>query len=147
VYAVIKTGGKQYRVSEGDKLKVEKLEAKVGSTIKLDTVLMLGGVDAIKIGTPSVKDVSVACEVLEQGRDDKILVFKKKRRKRYKRTFGHRQPFTLLKVTTINASGVTPRAKVETKPALKHVTKKVSTKKSAKKTPVKTMKKTTKKGK
>jgi large subunit ribosomal protein L21 len=149
VYAVIKTGGKQYRVSEGDRFKVEKLDVKVGSTFKLDTVLMLGDVDSVKIGTPSVKDVSVACEVLEQGRDKKIVVFKKKRRKRYKIKRGHRQPFTLLKVTSINAPGSTSKRKVAAKPVAKKTSKKATPKKSTvKTTAAKTQKKTTtKKGK
>lgn len=130
MYAVVQTGGKQYRVSEGEKFKVEKLEVSAGETVTLENVLLLGGVEPMKIGTPSVKDVSVTCEVIEQGRHDKILVFKKIRRKRFQRTYGHRQPFTLLKVTSINAPGVT---KVEPKAASSVVKKKPSKKKAPKK--------------
>lgn len=137
MYAVVKTGGRQFRVSEGDRFRVEKLDQTVGSSVRLDKVLMLGNVDTIKIGTPEVKDVSVTCEVLEQGRADKILVFKKKRRKRYQRTYGHRQPFTLLKVTSINATGVTSKAKVEAKPAVKRTTKKAVSSKGTKEIVVK----------
>lgn len=143
MYAIVKSGGKQFRVSEGNLFKVEKLEAKVGSSVTLNPVLMLGNVDPIKIGTPEVKDVSVTCEVVAQDRADKILVFKKKRRKRYQRTFGHRQPFTLLKVTEIKATGVTSKAKVEAKPAIKRTAKKASLKTGTKQGVVK---KTTRKG-
>ena len=143
MYAVVKSGGRQFRVSEGNLFRVEKLDAKVGSSVTLDSVLMLGNVDAVKIGTPEVKDVSVTCEVLVQGRADKILVFKKKRRHRYQRTFGHRQPFTLLKVTAIKAAGAVSKAKVEAEPVLKRAARKAPSKTGTKKSVVK---KTTRKG-
>lgn len=109
MYAVVQTGGKQYKVFEGDQIQVEKLDAEIGSSVSLDKVLMVGAADPLKIGTPTVANASVSCEVVEQGRHDKILVFKKKRRKRYSRTYGHRQPFTTLKITSIKVSGVTSK--------------------------------------
>lgn len=116
MYAVVQTGGKQYKVFEGDKIQVEKLEADIGSSVSLDKVLMIGSADPVKIGTPTVANASVSCEVVEQGRHDKILVFKKKRRKRYYRSYGHRQPFTTLKVTSIVVSGVTSKGKRPVEP-------------------------------
>jgi large subunit ribosomal protein L21 len=102
MYAVIKTGGKQYKVSEGDLLKVEKLEGAVGDTVELSEVLMVGG-DTVKIGTPLVPSASVVGTIVEQGKDKKILVFKSKRRKNSRKLNGHRQLRTVLKIDKINA--------------------------------------------
>ena len=102
MYAVVKTGGKQYKVSEGDLLKVEKLEGAVGDSIELGEVLMVGG-DTVKIGTPLVPSASVVGTIVEQGKDKKILVFKSKRRKGSRKLNGHRQPRTILKIDKINA--------------------------------------------
>jgi large subunit ribosomal protein L21 len=102
MYAVIKTGGKQYKVSEGDLLKVEKLEGSVGDTIELDEVLMVGG-EEVKIGTPLLPGAKVKARIVEQGKDKKILVFKMKRRKTFRKLNGHRQPITRLKITGIEA--------------------------------------------
>ena len=102
MYAVIKTGGKQYKVSEGDLLKVEKLEGAVGDTIELSEVLMVGG-EKVKIGTPIVPKASVVGKIVEQGKDKKILVFKSKRRKNSRKLNGHRQLRTILKIEKINA--------------------------------------------
>ncbi len=104
MYAVIKTGGKQYRVAAGDVIKVEKLDAEVGSSVDLDQVLMVGGPDADgepKIGAPLVDGAKVTAEVLEQSKADKVLIFKKKRRKNYRRTRGHRQQQTVLRISDI----------------------------------------------
>ena len=101
--AVVKTGGKQYKVSEGDVIQVEKLEGNVGETINLEEVLMCGEGESIKIGTPYIKGCSVACEVTEQLRGKKSIVFKKHRRKNYRRKNGHRQSLTRLKITGITA--------------------------------------------
>ncbi len=95
--AIFQTGGKQYRVSEGDIIKVEKLDA-TGS-VTFDQVLMVGD----KVGTPFVDGASVVAEVVEQKRTDKVLVFKKKRRQNYRRTAGHRQFITVLKIKSIKA--------------------------------------------
>jgi large subunit ribosomal protein L21 len=102
MYAVVKTGGKQYKVSEGDLLKVEKLEGAVGETVELSEVLMVGG-DTVKIGTPLVPSASVIGTIVEQGKDKKILVFKSKRRKNSQKRNGHRQLRTILKIDKINA--------------------------------------------
>lgn len=102
MYAVIRTGGKQYKVSEGDLLKVEKLAGEVGESIELAEVLMVGG-EEVKIGTPLLPEAKVTAKIVEQGKDKKILVFKSKRRKNYRKKNGHRQPITRLKITAIEA--------------------------------------------
>jgi large subunit ribosomal protein L21 len=102
MYAVIKTGGKQYRVSEGQLLRVEKLAGKKGDTIQFNEVLFVGG-DSPKIGQPIVKGASVAAEITAEGRGKKIVVFKFRRRKNYRRKAGHRQPYTELRITGIKA--------------------------------------------
>ena len=102
MYAVIKTGGKQYKVSEGDLLKVEKIDGAVGETVELDQVLMVGGAE-VKLGTPLVPGAKVKAQIVAQEKDKKILVFKSKRRKGYRKKFGHRQPITRLKVASIEA--------------------------------------------
>ena len=94
MYAVIKTGGKQYKVATGEKLKIESLGAEVGETINLDEVLMLVDGDNVSIGSPHVSGASVAAKVLSHGRGKKVKIFKLRRRKHYKRQQGHRQNFT-----------------------------------------------------
>ncbi|MCK5237262.1 MAG: 50S ribosomal protein L21 [Deltaproteobacteria bacterium] len=103
MYAVVKTGGKQYRVNEGDSIEVEKLSGEVGSKIEFSDVLAVGEGDGINIGTPFVEGAVVTGEVLEQGRGKKIIVFKKKRRKGYSKKQGHRQDFTSVKITKIKS--------------------------------------------
>lgn len=103
MYAVIKTGGKQYRVSEGDRLKVESLTAEAGSDIALDQVLMVGSGDNVTVGAPLVANASVSARVLEHGRGKKVRIIKFKRRKHYRRQMGHRQNYTELQITGINA--------------------------------------------
>ena len=105
MYAVVKTGGKQYRVSKDDVIVVEKLPADKGASVELDQVLMLDDGKDAQIGTPLVDGARVAATVLDQARGDKIIVFKKKRRKDYKRTKGHRQQVTILRITNILAKG------------------------------------------
>ena len=102
MYAVIKTGGKQYKVSEGDLVKVEKIDGAVGETVEIDQVLMVGGAE-VKLGTPLVPGAKVKAQIVAQEKDKKILVFKSKRRKGYRKKFGHRQPVTRLKVAAIEA--------------------------------------------
>ena len=101
MYAVIATGGKQYRVSQGDSLRVEKLEGAKGTKVVFDKVLMIGEGEKSKVGTPTVKGATVEAEIVDQNRARKILVFKFKQRKKYRRKYGHRQPYTELKVTGI----------------------------------------------
>ena len=103
MYAVIKTGGKQYSVTEGMNLKVEKLDGEKGQEILLEEVLFVGGEKEPKFGTPMIEGANVAAQIVRQGRDKKILVYKKKRRKGYEVKRGHRQPHTELKITKINA--------------------------------------------
>jgi large subunit ribosomal protein L21 len=98
-YAIIRSGGKQFRVEEGQQVRVPLMDKEVGSTIELD-VLLLGG-DEAKVGAPTVDGARVAATVVDHGRDTKIIVFKKKRRKQYKRTKGHRQDYTTLKINSI----------------------------------------------
>ncbi|WP_437778434.1 50S ribosomal protein L21 [Sorangium sp. So ce1097] len=102
MYAVIKTGGKQYRVAEGQKLRVEKLAGNAGDKVTFSEVLLVGG-DSPKIGKPLVSGAAVAAEITGQDRGKKIVVFKFKRRKNYRRKNGHRQPYTELKITGITA--------------------------------------------
>jgi large subunit ribosomal protein L21 len=102
-YAVIRTGGKQYRVAEGEIVKVEKLSGDVGDKITLAEVLFVGGNGDVKIGSPLIADAKVTGEIVGQGRAKKILVFKKKRRKSYSRQKGHRQYQTTLKIMAIDA--------------------------------------------
>ena len=104
MYAVVVTGGKQHRVREGDLLRVEKIEGEVGSAVTLDRVLLIGKEDATMVGTPTVAGAKVSCEIVRQGLAKKILVFHKKRRKRFRKLRGHRQPFTHLKITGIQVS-------------------------------------------
>lgn len=100
MYAVIQTGGKQYKVAQGDKLRVEKLIGNVGDTVTFDKVLLVGG-EAVKLGQPLVAGAKVEAKITAQDRDKKIIVFKFRRRKNYRRKNGHRQPFTALEITAV----------------------------------------------
>ncbi len=102
MYAVIKTGGKQYRVEEGASLKVEKLDAEAGSTVEFDQVLLIGEGASVKLGTPVIDGGVVTATVEDQGRRKKVEVVKFKRRQGYKRQKGHRQAFTQVKITGIS---------------------------------------------
>jgi large subunit ribosomal protein L21 len=119
MFAVIKTGGKQYRVAAEDKLKVEKVAGEPGEIIQFGEVLMVGG-DAVTIGTPTVAGASVAAEVLDQGRGPKVIAFKKRRRKNSRRKRGHRQELTYVRITEILTDGAKPtksaKPKAERKP-------------------------------
>jgi large subunit ribosomal protein L21 len=102
MYAVIKTGGKQYRVTSGDKLKIEMLAADVGSEVTFDQVLMIGGDGDMKLGAPLLSGASVKATVLAQGRGDKIRIFKMRRRKHYRKSQGHRQHYTEVRISNIS---------------------------------------------
>ena len=125
MYAVVKTGGKQYRVTKDDTILVEKLDADEGQTVTLSDVMLLGDGDKVTVGNPVVADASVEAQVVSQTRGPKIIIFRRKRRKNHRRTQGHRQDLTLLKITDINTSGkkAAPAkkaaAKAEKKPAAK----------------------------
>lgn len=153
MFAVIKTGAKQYKVAVGDVIKVEKLDGEAGSTVSLDHVLMVGDDKGVKVGTPTISGTSVTAEILEQARAAKIIVFKKKRRQNYRRKAGHRQEQTVLRITDIGKTAAKkaapkkaaakteePKAKAEVKkaPAKKAPAKKAEVKKvEAKKAPAK----------
>ena len=118
MFAVIKTGGKQYKVAEEDLVQVEKLDAKTGSKIAFDNVLMVGDSTSSTFGTPLVEGASVSGTVMEQSRENKILVFKRKRRQGYRRLKGHRQQVTLVKITNIitkNKKALPSKKKVSAK--------------------------------
>jgi large subunit ribosomal protein L21 len=121
MFAVFKTGGKQYRVAAEDVLKVDKIKGEPGEIVEFGEVLVVGG-DSVKLGAPTVAGATVAAEVLDQGRGSKIIAFKKRRRKNSRRKIGHRQEFTLLRITEILTDGqkaskeAKPRPKREPKP-------------------------------
>jgi large subunit ribosomal protein L21 len=121
MFAVFKTGGKQYRVATEDLLKVDKIKGEPGEIVEFGEVLVVGG-DIVKLGLPTVAGATVAAQVLEQGRGAKIIAFKKRRRKNSRRKIGHRQEFTLLRITEILTDGqkaskeAKPRPKREPKP-------------------------------
>ena len=138
MYAVVASGGKQYKVEEGDILRVEKIPGQVGAAITFDQVLMVSDGEIVNIGQPVVDDAMVEGHIVEQGRAKKIIVFKYKRRKRYRRKHGHRQPYTAIKIDSIKAKDLkTPaEAKPETedqKPVAKEA--KLAAKKPAAKKP------------
>ena len=114
MYAVIKTGGKQYKVTAGDKLKVEKLAGEVGSKVVLDKILMLADGDAITIGSPLVAGAKVNATVVSHGRGDKVMIFKFRRRKHYRKTQGHRQSYTEILIEDVNGKGAAAPVKAAT---------------------------------
>ena len=115
MFAVIKTGGKQYTVAADDVLKVEKLEAEAGSTVTFDEVLVVGNGTDTTIGAPMIEGATVVAEVVEQGRNRKIIIFKKRRRQNSRRRNGHRQSYTLVKITDILTGGAKPAKKAAPK--------------------------------
>ncbi len=118
MFAVIKTGGKQYRVAAEDVIKVEKVKGDPGEIVQFGEVLVVGG-DSVTLGAPTIAGASVAAEVLEQGRGPKVISFKKRRRKNSRRKRGHRQEFTLIRVTEILTDGAKPTITARPKPAPK----------------------------
>ena len=118
MFAVIKTGGKQYRVAEDQLLKIERIKGEPGEIVQLGEVLMLGG-DTPQIGVPLISGASVAAEVVEQSRGAKVIAFKKRRRKNSRRKRGHRQEFTLLRITEILIDGAKPTKTARPKPERK----------------------------
>jgi len=104
MYAVISTGGKQYRVSEGQTIRVEKLPGEVGAPVSFDQVLLFSDGDTVKVGQPTLADMSVTGRIVQQGKAKKVIVFKRKRRKGYRKKQGHRQYYTALKIDGINGA-------------------------------------------
>jgi len=156
MFAVIRTGGKQYRVAKNNVIAVERLDAEPGATVAFEEVLMVGAEDAPSVGAPLVEGATVAGTVLEQTRGEKVVVFKKKRRQNYRRKKGHRQALTMVRITDILTGGAkpakaaakTPEKAPETKPETAEpekaeaapaeaAAKKAPAKKAAKKTPAK----------
>lgn len=139
MFAVVKTGGKQYRVAKDDKILVESIKAEEGATVSLDEVMMIGENGSVTVGTPLVKDAVVSAEVVSQTRGPKIIIFRRKRRKNHRRTQGHRQDLTLLKITGISLDGKPKAAKkaaaksddAAPKAAKKTAAKKTAAKKAA----------------
>lgn len=134
MFAVIRTGGKQYRVAPNDIIEVEKIAGKPGDIVELAEVILLGGEGGPKTGSPTIAGALVAAEVLAQTRADKIVVFKKKRRKNYRRKKGHRQELTALRITEILTDGKKP-SKAAPKPEAKKVEKKPEAKEEVKAKP------------
>jgi large subunit ribosomal protein L21 len=131
MFAVIRTGGKQYRVAPNDIIEIEKIAGKPGDIVELSEVILLGGDSGPKTGSPTIQGALVAAEVIEQKRADKIVVFKKKRRKNYRRKNGHRQALTALRITEILTDGKRP-SKAVPKPEAKKAEKKAEPKPEAK---------------
>jgi len=102
MYAVVKTGGKQYRITPGEKLKVEQISADVGAEVVLDQVLMVGDGDSVRLGQPTLAGTTVKATVVSHGRGDKVTIFKMRRRKHYQKHQGHRQNYTELKIDSIS---------------------------------------------
>ena len=117
MYAVIKTGGKQYKVIAGEKIKVEKLETEVGGKVVIDKVLMISDETNTTIGAPLIAGATVSATVISQGRADKVMIFKFRRRKHYRKTQGHRQSFTEIQIGEILSAGAAKEKTVAAKPA------------------------------
>ena len=138
MFAVMKTGGKQYKVAADDVVKIERLEGEAGDTVSFENVLMVGGDDGVTVGAPFVEGATVVGEVVDQGRGRKIIIFKKRRRQNSRRKNGHRQYFTSVRITDILVGGAKPKAakkaapkKADAKPAEKPAAKKAAPKKAA----------------
>ena len=143
MYALVKTGGKQYRVAKDDKILVERISADEGAEIILDDIIMLGDGDKVTVGTPRVDGAAVSAKVVRQTRGPKIIIFRRKRRKNHRRTQGHRQELTLLQITGIAENGASlkpkaapakkaaPKAEAKAAPKKAAPTKAAQTKKAA----------------
>jgi large subunit ribosomal protein L21 len=137
MYAVIKTGGKQYKVAAGDYLKVEKLDGDVGSKVVIDKILMVADGDEVTIGSPLVAGAKVNATVLSHGKGDKVMIFKFHRRKHYRKTQGHRQSYTEIQIDDINGKGAAKaeaKSTAEAKPAAAKKTATAAKKPAAAKT-------------
>ncbi len=117
MYAVIETGGKQYRVQEGDVITVEKLKVSAGDDITFDKVLVLSDGDKVQVGTPILESAKVFGTVVENGKGEKVIIFKYKAKKDYRKKQGHRQPYTMVKIESLSADGKPAEKKAAVKPA------------------------------
>ena len=113
MYAVVNSGGKQYKVQEGEIFRVEKISGDIGSTVTFDKVLLFSDGENVKIGQPVLNDIKVQGSIVEQNKAKKILVFKFKRRKRYRRKQGHRQPYTAIRIDSIGTGGLVQKTDAE----------------------------------
>jgi large subunit ribosomal protein L21 len=125
MYAVVNTGGKQYKVQQGEVLRIEKIPGEVGSPVTFDRVMMFSDGETVSIGQPVLDDVAVEGHIVAQGKAKKILVFKYKRRKRYRRKQGHRQEFTAVQIDSIQGAGSAAKASAKSEKAPKKETDKV----------------------
>ena len=132
MYAVVNSGGKQYKVQQGEVLKVEKISGDVGSSVTFDRVLMFSDGDNVSVGQPVLDSVSVDGHIVEQGKAKKIIVFKYKRRKRFRRKNGHRQEFTAVLIDSIKTKGTKAAKDAEPKAEVKAEVKESEAKKEAK---------------
>ena len=139
MYAIIETGGKQYRVSEGDQIRIEKIKAADGEQVKFDKVLVLGEGAEAKVGAPYVESAAVFGDVIETGKGKKVIIFKYKAKKDYRKKQGHRQPYTLVEITGISADGTAPAKKAA--PVKEETPAKAETAETEKKPSLKSMKK------
>lgn len=124
MFAIIRTGGKQYRVVANDLIRIEKLPGEAGSTIAFDDILVVGNGETSTLGSPTVSGASVTGEVVAQTRNDTVIVFKKRRRKNYRRRNGHRQPVTLVRITEIAGPGGMRASSKDAAPKPRKITKK-----------------------
>jgi large subunit ribosomal protein L21 len=113
MYAVIETGGKQYKVQEGDVITIEKLKASVGDKVVFDKVLLMSDGENVKVGTPVIKEAKVYGSVIENGKGKKIIIFKYKAKKDYRKKQGHRQPYTMVKIESLSSDGTSSPGKPE----------------------------------
>jgi large subunit ribosomal protein L21 len=135
MFAIIETGGKQYKIEKGQTLDIEKIEKKIGDSITFDKILLIGDKGKTTVGTPIIEGAYATAKILTHNKNDKIVVFKMKSKKRYERTKGHRQKSITIEITDVKASGGTSPAKKEEKAEVQKETVKKTTKKpSAKKT-------------
>ena len=126
MYAIIETGGKQYKVQNGDQVKVEKLSAEAGNTVVFDKVLACGEGSDIKVGTPYLEGLTVEGEVVESGKGDKVIIFKYKAKKDYRKKQGHRQPYTLVEITSVAGVKAEPKKEEPAEEAVEEAVEEVA---------------------
>ena len=126
MYAIIETGGKQYKVQNGDQIRVEKLDAEIGSTVVFDKVLAAGEGSDIKVGTPYLDGLTVEADVVESGKGDKVIIFKYKAKKDYRKKQGHRQPYTLVEITSVAGVKAEPKKEEPAKEAVEEAVEEVA---------------------
>ena len=126
MYAIIETGGKQYKVQNGDQIRVEKLDAEIGSTVVFDKVLAAGEGSDIKVGTPYLDGLTVEADVVESGKGDEVIIFKYKAKKDYRKKQGHRQPYTLVEITSVAGVKAEPKKEEPAEEAVEEAVEEVA---------------------